>query len=382
MTKYHIFFIFSLFFGLFSNASNEIDFKISHDDIVERMSVNIGFEFKTDKGITKTEGFLNGNLRWNRVQVITEPHMEFNRGVLWLNHDVLLKHDYKLKITVHTSQGFKNFSASFIYEFPNLRTLTVLNSSLVTRGGNHLVLRGEFSNGVSRTIHRRQQYPGFRMSQFRAPENNFKQLRGDVLELLDAAYFEDSIPVRICHVSGVCAENKVQLIINSQENFSVRGKTGSVGTSNSQGNGSTGETPEPIVVLIYQEKDRFFYQIQIGESVQNKVAGLKSEIKINSIGGNGGNGARLYRDCSDTPMAEGGDAGNGGDIFVYYFGQLSAIKNVFEIKSIPGQGGQGGYLEYCNKLPLGGYNGLAGEVEFIEMELDEIEAMKEIFGLD
>jgi hypothetical protein len=384
MKKYLLILFFYIPIIVFPSSDSQIEIRFSHNDIVERNFIDIGFLIMNEgKDISRTQGLLRGNIGWNRVNVDIEPKMDFNRGQIRLNHDSLLKNNYRMKITVNIMKGLKNYQASFIKEFPVLQNLTVLNSSLVTQGGNYLILRGVFTNGVSRTIHRRSQYPGFKLSHFKASKNDFKQLQQGVLMLTDNAYFEDSIPVRICHVSGVCATNKVQLIINSQKDYVVRGKTGTVGTSAVDGNGLDGETPEPIIVLIYQDNDKFYYQIQIDDKVENRVAGLKSKIKIRSYGGNGGNGARLRRNCSsEMRLAEGGNAGDGGDIYVYYFGQMSAIYGVFDFKSIGGKGGQGGYLEYCNKLPLGGYNGNSGVIDFIKMEQDEVDTMKKIFNLE
>jgi hypothetical protein len=294
----------------------------------------------------------------------------------------LANNDYIIRFDVSYTFGAKHFIASFIYEFPKLIDIELINNSVYTQGTNFLVAKGTFSNGLTRVINPRIQYPGFRLNDFSIEKNDYISLNRGIVKANESAHYFDSIYVNLCYRDRLCNWSSIDIDINKREEFIVRGKNGSTGNINNEGNGTDGETPEPLIILIFQNGHKFFYQVQLKDNVVNKIAGNNSRIEIGNIGGNGGNGIRMAANCpDDVKKAQGGDAGHGGDIDVYFAGDLDEIKSVFQIRSVGGRGGEGGFLQFCEKLPLGGLNGLSGEVSYFKMTDETFKALKESFGL-
>lgn len=367
---------------LYSQNDDIIQIRIAQKDIIERNFIDLGFIFNMDGKVSQTQGYLNGAIRWSRVHLQTQPKLPFFDGRLYLNHDSLANNDYKIQFEVSYTFGAKHFIASFIYEFPKLIDIELMSNSIFTQGTNFLVVKGTFSNGLNRVINPRVQYQGFKLNDFSIEKNEYISLQRGIFSVNETAHYFDSIYLNLCYRKRLCKWSPIDIEINNREEYIVRGKNGTIGNLKNDGNGTEGETPEPLIVLIFQKGDKFFYQVQMKDKVVNKIAGNNSRIEIGNIGGNGGNGIRMAGVCSEgVKRAQGGDAGNGGDVDIYFAGELDKIKSIFQIRSVGGSGGEGGFLQYCEKLPLGGLNGLSGDVSYFNMTDDTLEALKESFGL-
>lgn len=62
-------------------------------------TVSVGFEFRTDKGTRRTEGFLGGRIRWTNLQVRASPG-KFDNGQVTFDRRAVEKQGNNLRITL------------------------------------------------------------------------------------------------------------------------------------------------------------------------------------------------------------------------------------------------------------------------------------------
>lgn len=136
--------------GAIAQGNNVTAITASYDDaavaeLYDRMP--IGLQLTYQNGQTrKTEGYLGGNYRWNRLQV-TSSNGTIQNGYLTINRQQLARQDYKITLTVTLPDTEKPITTTL--QLPHLENIRFNHyADSLKRGIRfYLNVEGTFSSG-------------------------------------------------------------------------------------------------------------------------------------------------------------------------------------------------------------------------------------------